>query len=66
MSSMTFGQKSFQTRPPDKGSFPLDHEGKLTFVDLQYIWCYRIISPTNPLRTVLLYTGGHKDKRSQR
>lgn len=24
---MTFGQKLFKPTPPDKGSFPLDHEG---------------------------------------
>ena len=27
MSSMTFSQKTFQTVPPTKGSFPLDHSG---------------------------------------
>lgn len=25
---MNFGSKSFQPRPPDKGSFPLDHFGE--------------------------------------
>ncbi|OQR66644.1 UPF0369 protein C6orf57-like [Tropilaelaps mercedesae] len=27
MSSFTFGQKTFQTKAPDKGSFPIDHDG---------------------------------------
>lgn len=26
--AMNFSSKSFQPRPPDKGSFPLDHFGK--------------------------------------
>lgn len=26
--AMNFGTKSFQPRPPDKGSFPLDHFGE--------------------------------------
>lgn len=26
--AMNFGSKSFQPRPPDKGSFPLDHFGE--------------------------------------
>ena len=28
---MNAGQKVFQTKPPDKGSFPLDHDGKCHF-----------------------------------
>lgn len=28
--AMNFGSKSFKPRAPDKGSFPLDHFGKLT------------------------------------
>lgn len=27
--AMNFSSKSFQPRPPDKGSFPLDHFGKV-------------------------------------
>lgn len=26
--AMNFGSKTFKPRPPDKGSFPLDHLGK--------------------------------------
>lgn len=26
--AMNFGNKSFKPRPPDKGSFPLDHFGE--------------------------------------
>lgn len=29
--AMNFGTKTFQPRPPDKGSFPLDHFGKTLF-----------------------------------
>lgn len=39
MSSMTFGQKSFTPVPPDKGSFPLDHEGVCKKVMLKYMVC---------------------------
>ncbi|EDL89771.1 similar to 2810437L13Rik protein (predicted), isoform CRA_a, partial [Rattus norvegicus] len=28
--AMNFGTKSFQPRPPDKGSFPLDHFGRVS------------------------------------
>ncbi|XP_061411022.1 cytochrome c oxidase assembly protein COX19 [Lethenteron reissneri] len=28
MSAMNFGTKSFKPRPPEKGSFPLDHLGE--------------------------------------
>lgn len=39
MSSMTFGQKSFTPVPPDKGSFPLDHEGVCKKLMLKYMVC---------------------------
>ncbi|CAG0920109.1 unnamed protein product [Notodromas monacha] len=39
MSSMTFGQKSFTPSPPDKGSFPLDHEGLCKRPMLKYMLC---------------------------
>ena len=29
---MNTGQKIFRPKPPDKGSFPLDHEGKNLFI----------------------------------
>ena len=38
---MTFGQKSFQGRPPDKGSFPLDHDGECKRFMLSYMRCLR-------------------------
>ena len=28
---MNPGKKVFQTKPPDKGSFPLDHDGKIIY-----------------------------------
>lgn len=39
MSSMTFGQKTFQPTPPDKGSFPLDHEGLCKKSMVSYMKC---------------------------
>lgn len=39
MSSMTFGQKSFTPIPPDKGSFPLDHEGRCKKFMVKYMQC---------------------------
>ncbi|KAF5288102.1 hypothetical protein FQA39_LY15527 [Lamprigera yunnana] len=39
MSSYTFGQKVFQPVPPDKGSFPLDHEGLCKNVMINYMKC---------------------------
>jgi len=41
MSSMTFGQKKFTPVPPEKGSFPLDHEGRCKRVMLKYMICLR-------------------------
>ncbi|XP_050311894.1 cytochrome c oxidase assembly protein COX19 [Anthonomus grandis grandis] len=39
MSSMTFGQKLFRPTPPEKGSFPLDHEGVCKASMLKYMRC---------------------------
>jgi hypothetical protein len=36
---MNPGKKVFQTKPPDKGSFPLDHDGK-------GLWFRFILIPT--------------------
>lgn len=36
---MTFGQKTFTPTPPDKGSFPLDHEGECKTSMLKYMLC---------------------------
>ncbi|XP_067008349.1 cytochrome c oxidase assembly protein COX19 [Anabrus simplex] len=41
MSTMTFGQKSFTPTPPDKGSFPLDHEGHCKIPMLKYMICLK-------------------------
>lgn len=41
MSSYTFGQKSFSTKPPDKGSFPLDHDGDCKREVLRYLLCLK-------------------------
>lgn len=41
MSSQTFGQKVFQTKAPDKGSFPLDHEGDCKRGVLVYLLCLK-------------------------
>ena len=39
MSSMTFGQRIFQPKPPIQGSFPLDHDGECKVVMLEYMLC---------------------------
>ncbi|XP_068917879.1 cytochrome c oxidase assembly protein COX19 [Tenebrio molitor] len=39
MSSMTFGQKTFTPTPPDKGSFPLDHDGVCRKLMINYMKC---------------------------
>lgn len=36
---MTFGQKQFIPTPPDKGSFPLDHDGVCKDRMRQYMKC---------------------------
>lgn len=42
MSSMTFGQKVFTPIPPQKGSFPLDHEGVCKNVMVKYMKCLNL------------------------
>ena len=39
MSGTVFGQKSFKPTPPDKGSFPLDHDGECKRFFLKYMMC---------------------------
>lgn len=39
MSSVTFSQKIFQPTPPDKGSFPLDHEGLCKKSMVKFMQC---------------------------
>ncbi|OBS69320.1 hypothetical protein A6R68_02148 [Neotoma lepida] len=36
---MNFGTKSFQPRPPDKGSFPLDHFGECKSFKEKFMKC---------------------------
>lgn len=36
---MTFGQKQFIPTPPDKGSFPLDHDGVCKTTMVKYMKC---------------------------
>lgn len=38
---MTFGQKSFIPTAPQKGSFPLDHEGQCKLFMIKYMRCLR-------------------------
>lgn len=38
---MTFGQKKFTASAPDKGSFPLDHDGECKREMLLYMACLR-------------------------
>jgi len=39
MASNVFGAKQFKPTAPDKGSFPLDHEGECRVPYLQYMVC---------------------------
>ncbi|XP_045139741.1 cytochrome c oxidase assembly protein COX19 isoform X2 [Echinops telfairi] len=39
--AMNFGTKSFQPRPPDKGSFPLDHLGECKRFQEKFMRCLR-------------------------
>nr|KAF6348120.1 cytochrome c oxidase assembly factor COX19 [Myotis myotis] len=39
--AMNFGSKSFQPRPPDKGSFPLDHFGECRRFQEKFMKCLR-------------------------
>jgi len=38
---MTFSQKTFTPTPPEKGSFPLDHEGVCKKLMIKYMSCLR-------------------------
>lgn len=44
---MTFGKKSFIPTAPDKGSFPLDHEGVCKRSMISYMSCLRNNKNTN-------------------
>ncbi|XP_041979202.1 cytochrome c oxidase assembly protein COX19 [Aricia agestis] len=37
--AMTFGQKQFIPTPPEKGSFPLDHDGICKKTMVKYMTC---------------------------
>ncbi|XP_066522598.1 cytochrome c oxidase assembly protein COX19 [Hoplias malabaricus] len=39
--AMNFGTKSFKPRPPDKGSFPLDHFGECKAFKETFMRCLR-------------------------
>jgi len=39
MASNVFGAKQFKPTPPDKGSFPLDHDGECKKHYLKYMIC---------------------------
>ncbi|XP_030067626.1 cytochrome c oxidase assembly protein COX19 [Microcaecilia unicolor] len=39
--AMNFGAKSFKPRPPDKGSFPLDHFGECKDFKEKFMKCLR-------------------------
>lgn len=47
MSSVTFSQKTFTPTPPDKGSFPLDHEGQCKKVMIKYMICLKTNNNNN-------------------
>lgn len=49
MSSATFNQKRFIPSPPDKGSFPLDHENLCKRQMINYMSCLRNNSDDNSL-----------------
>ncbi|KAF3704741.1 Cytochrome c oxidase assembly protein COX19 [Channa argus] len=39
--AMNFGSKTFQPRPPEKGSFPLDHLGECKAFKEKFMKCLR-------------------------
>ena len=39
MASNVFGAKQFKPTAPDKGSFPLDHDGECKVAYLKYMVC---------------------------
>ncbi|XP_062858865.1 cytochrome c oxidase assembly protein COX19 [Trichomycterus rosablanca] len=39
--AMNFGIKSFKPRPPDKGSFPIDHFGECKAFKEKFMQCLR-------------------------
>lgn len=49
MATSTFGQKKFIPTPPEKGSFPLDHEGQCKRVMIKYMACLRANNSDNSL-----------------
>ena len=66
MSSMTFGQKVFKVTPPEKGSFPLDHEGSMLIINrrkcLKNLIFYNIahLSDHRSLSEYIMYIYTHK------
>lgn len=47
MGSMTLGTRSFQPTPPEKGSFPLDHEGECKTFMVKYMECMHTTNGSN-------------------
>ncbi|KAM9096851.1 cytochrome c oxidase assembly protein COX19 [Sarcophilus harrisii] len=47
--AMNFGTKSFQPRPPEKGSFPLDHFGECKAFKDKFMKCLRVKNFENAL-----------------
>ncbi|XP_018541061.1 cytochrome c oxidase assembly protein COX19 [Lates calcarifer] len=47
--AMNFGSKTFKPRPPDKGSFPLDHFGECKDFKEKFMKCLRDNSFDNSL-----------------
>ncbi|XP_046855212.1 cytochrome c oxidase assembly protein COX19-like [Xenia sp. Carnegie-2017] len=39
---MNAGKKVFQAKPPDKGSFPLDHDGECKEYMMNYMQCLKL------------------------
>ncbi|XP_062999102.1 cytochrome c oxidase assembly protein COX19 [Elgaria multicarinata webbii] len=47
--AMNFGSKSFKPKPPDKGSFPLDHFGECKAFKEKFMKCLQANSFENAL-----------------
>ncbi|XP_074093836.1 uncharacterized protein LOC141524083 [Cotesia typhae] len=47
MSSYTYGQKTFNPIPPEKGSFPLDHDGFCKKSMVKYMRCLSLNKNNN-------------------
>lgn len=61
---MTFSQKSFKAKPPEKGSFPLDHEGECKGFMLKFMKCLQSNDNDNSLcrKESMEYLGCRMDR----